>query len=238
MKDQLPKLVDLAEKSEIANKHFFSPEANWLVPGRILVGRYPANDPYIVCSPDEQYLKIEKIVLEGRVTTFICLQAELPPQTKDSEGMLSWVNGEIPSGHTRLGGVFTRYMPDAVKVFESKKRDGLFPAAKKLDFVHMPIPDLSPAKSISLLQTYVQEVLRRVSNQEIVYLHCWGGCGRTGLVSACLLGELYGISADEALERVDKYFKLRSKEALAPHSRSPETDAQIFQVKRYFSEFI
>jgi len=91
-----------------------------------------------------------------------------------------------------------------------------------------------------MLHDYVYQVKETiVENQETVYLHCWGGCGRTGLVSACLLGHLYpGMCAEEALARVDTYFKLRSPEALAPHSRSPETDAQIKQVKDYYACYI
>jgi len=44
---------------------------------------------------------------------------------------------------------------------------------------------------------------------EKLYIHCWGGRGRAGLVGACFLREAYGISADEALTRVQKAFDTR-----------------------------
>lgn len=40
-------------------------------------------------------------------------------------------------------------------------------------------------------------------------MHCWGGRGRAGLVGACLLAALYGLGAEEALERVQRSFDTR-----------------------------
>jgi alanine transaminase len=42
-----------------------------------------------------------------------------------------------------------------------------------------------------------------------LYIHCWGGGGLTGVVGACLLGKLYGVSQEEATERVRWAFVLR-----------------------------
>lgn len=44
---------------------------------------------------------------------------------------------------------------------------------------------------------------------EKVYLHCWGGRGRTGTVGACLLAVGWDVSAEEALERVQRAFDTR-----------------------------
>jgi hypothetical protein len=44
---------------------------------------------------------------------------------------------------------------------------------------------------------------------EKLYIHCWGGRGRAGTVGACLLGYAYGLSAQEALERVQRAFDTR-----------------------------
>jgi Polymorphic toxin system, DSP-PTPase phosphatase len=56
---------------------------------------------------------------------------------------------------------------------------------------------------------------------ETVYLHCWGGVGRTGTLVACWLVR-HGLGADEALARLGE---LRAHCAKAER-RSPETDAQ------------
>ena len=47
-----------------------------------------------------------------------------------------------------------------------------------------------------------------------IYMHCWGGRGRAGTLGACLLGDLYGIGADDALLRVQKAFDTRGDAGL------------------------
>ena len=60
--------------------------------------------------------------------------------------------------------------------------------------------------------------------------HCsWGGRGRAGVVGACLLAHLYGLSADEALERVQRSFDTRKDGG----RRSPETDEQHAFVREW-----
>lgn len=61
---------------------------------------------------------------------------------------------------------------------------------------------------------------------EKLYVHCWGGRGRSGMVGATLLARLYGITADEALSRVQRAFDCRA--ALGGESHKvPETDEQF-----------
>lgn len=56
---------------------------------------------------------------------------------------------------------------------------------------------------------------------ETVYVHCWGGVGRTGTLVACWLVR-HGLSGEEALERLEQ---LRSGSDKA-HRSSPETAEQ------------
>ncbi len=56
-----------------------------------------------------------------------------------------------------------------------------------------------------------------------VYVHCWGGIGRTGTVVGCWLVRHRLVGPDEA---VDVIARLRSHDA-ARHVRSPETDEQV-----------
>jgi hypothetical protein len=65
---------------------------------------------------------------------------------------------------------------------------------------------------------------------EKVYMHCWGGRGRSGLVAACLLQSKYGISADESLQHVQQAFQTRGE---TKHMRVPETDEQVQFVKDF-----
>ena len=78
--------------------------------------------------------------------------------------------------------------------------------------------------------TEVFDLVRRVHDGEGIYIHCWGGRGRTGIVAACLLGLLYdGMDAEEALDRVQAYFATR-----APGNPSPETEPQRQQVRDFY----
>ena len=96
--------------------------------------------------------------------------------------------------------------------------------------IHFAIPDRNPAPDLEALDKLVVDLQRRVLEESVLYIHCWGGRGRTGLVAACLLGALYpSVDAEEALERVQAYFSLRE-----PGGLSPETDAQCQQVRDWF----
>ena len=63
-----------------------------------------------------------------------------------------------------------------------------------------------------------------------VYIHCWGGVGRTGTVVGCYFVR-HGMTAKKALERVNTLYKTR------PHDyflhTSPETDEQADFVRNW-----
>jgi len=60
-----------------------------------------------------------------------------------------------------------------------------------------------------------------------VYVHCWGGIGRTATVIGCLLVD-GGLSVDEAFDRIDA---LRSVTRKA-RDRAPQTEEQRSVVRR------
>jgi hypothetical protein len=49
-----------------------------------------------------------------------------------------------------------------------------------------------------------------------VYLHCWGGVGRTGTIVGCFLRER-GLSADEAIATVERLFQTTSPDKRRRH---------------------
>jgi len=57
-----------------------------------------------------------------------------------------------------------------------------------------------------------------------VYLHCWGGIGRTGTVVGCYLVR-HGYTGHEALEQLAEWWKAVPKSRFWPHT--PETKQQI-----------
>lgn len=57
-----------------------------------------------------------------------------------------------------------------------------------------------------------------------VYLHCWGGIGRTGVTVGCWLVR-HGLSGGQALIRLNELYQTAEQSHIFP--RSPETDAQV-----------
>ena len=48
-----------------------TPESNWVVPGKLLVGAYPAS------ADDAETLDLITSILQNRITKFVCLQQEV-----------------------------------------------------------------------------------------------------------------------------------------------------------------
>lgn len=64
-------------------------------------------------------------------------------------------------------------------------------------------------------------IRRELSDSRPVYVHCWGGIGRTGTVAGCWLVE-HGLSPDEALDQIH-VLRRRVPDRGMP---SPETEEQ------------
>jgi protein-tyrosine phosphatase len=93
------------------------------------------------------------------------------------------------------------------------------PAIQHLNF---PIPDLSiPSlenQTIDILDT----IEKCIEAGRMVYLHCWGGVGRTGLIVGCWLAE-HGYPGQSAIIKLQELWSECSKSATR---NSPETKTQ------------
>jgi protein tyrosine/serine phosphatase len=110
-------------------------------------------------------------------------------------------------------------------------------------FVYYGMKDDDIASSLDELRALIKNLVKRVQEDgEILYIHCKGGSGRTGIVVACLLGSLYPqLSADEALLRTQRYFEMRAKGAgkwVNPKHKSPATVSQMDQVREFFHSVV
>lgn len=84
--------------------------------------------------------------------------------------------------------------------------------------------------SVQTMSLILETIDSAIDSGSPVYVHCWGGVGRTGTVVGCHLIR-HGMSAQKALERVDALYKTRPKD---PYLRtSPETQEQFDFVRKW-----
>jgi len=99
---------------------------------------------------------------------------------------------------------------------------------RRVDFLHLPIPDGGTAPDAAL-SALADDVAARLRAGQVCYAHCWGGHGRTGSLVACVLARLYGLSAAGALAATQACHDAR---VFPQGTRSPQTLAQRQQVAR------
>mmetsp|Transcript_94956 Transcript_94956/g.138706 ORF Transcript_94956/g.138706 Transcript_94956/m.138706 type:complete len:326 (+) Transcript_94956:19-996(+) len=214
---------------------------NWLVPRKVMVGRYPHGTPLGSktgrSSPDESKEHVRKLV-EAGVSVFVMLQQEVPAQDNDE----LWPPGDLvplsdPEKAVKYPEGFSRYFQDAKTVSKELKR-------KDPVFEHFPIPDFGVADMGDLIG-FLYDLRDRIKlDGDVIYLHCWGGRGRAGTVGACLYlmlrykdGAAFDVetAAEEALSVVQRGYDTRLGED-GGGSKSPETEEQREFVREFASQ--
>ena len=114
---------------------------------------------------------------------------------------------------------------DAMAPYEHLVADAADRRRLDLRRIPHPIPDMGTLP----VDDYDQIVatIRTESARGGVYVHCWGGIGRTGTVAGCLLVD-DGLSADAALARLDELRSVTRKRRMA----APQTREQIEIIRR------
>ena len=131
-------------------------------------------------------------------------------------GIIQVINLMEEGERDHFGGPFVSY-EEPLTVAAQKLGVEVFVIRKAIRDVRVPSPDT--------MKTILDEIDRSVGQGRPVYVHCWGGRGRTGTVVGCYQVR-HGLSGKEALERTRI---LRRNEAYA-HLPSPETETQINMV--------
>ena len=190
-------------------------ESNWVIPGLLMAGAYPA------AQEDHVHYSIIQSLLALGISTFICLQAEYEHDPN------------IPEFMWRQGYKLRTYIFDALRVLKAasadpSKRLGLMCNPDKLDFRHVPIVDCSTTNDDVVLEL-AQDICHRLKRGENIYVHCWGGHGRAGTIVSIVLGLLYELNPHEALKRCQQFHDTRRAPLGVP---SPQTATQRSQVIR------
>ena len=186
-----------------------TPYCNWVIKGKVMAGGYPA------CVDDEENDELLLLLMRDYgFDTFVCLQSEVSSHVTER----AWRSGRAPRP----------YMHDIRRLMAAHKRHIPNP---KVDFVHLPIVDGS-VTSDAVLDRFVDDLIRRVRAGKRLYIHCWGGHGRTGTVVAIMLGRMYDVTTSQALERTQLLHDLRDE---PQDVGSPSTEVQVAQVRRLLS---
>ena len=215
----LPVPVSLSNDDELKS-HFFSQNANWLIPNLVLVGESPTwnKDP-------STYL--QSVRGDAGCGTFVCLQSEIPPQSEEAISFGGFQDYKETSDE----------LPGYGNAAAAVKINGEL--APKPSFLHYGLKDEAGAFSMKSLDSLVTDLKKRLEGGEVLYIHCKGGKGRTGIIAASLLMTMYpDMEVDEVLQRCQKYCELRwtvPGKWLSPKVRSPDTEVQFQAVRDYFN---
>ena len=93
-----------------------------------------------------------------------------------------------------------------------------------------PVRDMSVPRSPGQMTAILDAIDSALDAGNTVYVHCWGGTGRTGTVVGCWLVR-HGLTGDEALAQIAEWWKGVEKSWRVP--RSPETSQQREYVRRW-----
>jgi len=114
--------------------------------------------------------------------------------------------------------------------FESELSDYLSVLQEEADlynrevyYQRFPISDRGLPRKI-LMRSILDAIDNAIQGGHILYLHCWGGIGRTGTTVGCYLVR-HGLSGEEALDKLAELYRESAQSIFYP--RSPETQEQI-----------
>ena len=100
--------------------------------------------------------------------------------------------------------------------------------SRQAEHERLPVVDLSVPGSPEEMAEILDAIDGALEDGRTVYLHCWGGVGRTGTVVGCWLVR-HGRTGDEALQQLAEWWQGVEKVHRKP--QSPETQKQFRYVR-------
>lgn len=114
----------------------------------------------------------------------------------------------------------------------------IIPYTTKYTYINFPIKDNNVPqnwKSYSIFLIKVSDIIKKLNPGELIYIHCKGGHGRSGIVVASLMCYIYNMNARDALDYTNKTHNNRS--LMRDKWRkigSPQTEYQKNFVYKFF----
>jgi hypothetical protein len=99
-----------------------------------------------------------------------------------------------------------------------------------VSYCRLPIQDMAVPERPEVMVEILDEIERRLDADGTVYIHCWGGIGRTGTVAGCFLVR-HGLTGDAALGQLARLWPQMKKSAWYP--TTPQTEQQFEYVRNW-----
>jgi hypothetical protein len=162
-------------------------------------------------------------VVDGR------LLAGAYPSHVDADAGVRLLQQLIDAGVDAVVDLTQRHDPGSTDAHLRPYEDDLERLAPSSVLVRHPILDLNIPTEDEMVAA-LDTIDRLLDEGRVVYVHCWGGIGRTGTVVGSWLIRHGVVPAEWAL---DLLTELRSADRGAGHRRSPETGGQRDFVRRW-----
>ena len=172
---------------------------------------------------------LHKLFTEG-VTTIVCLQHEMHIEHLTCKSIVRTtekVLTQLSRSQEDLS-----YMESYFDNANIMSQTGKYPQFDKdyqFQVLHFPMltHEGGTTKDEEIMD-WICQILSHLKSGELIYIHCLDGVSRTGVISAILLGCVYGMSSAEALDAVQ-----RSRDSAAgPDGATPNDHDQKMQVHR------
>ncbi len=118
---------------------------------------------------------------------------------------------------------------DALEPYAHYLQAAALRMATNVSYHALPVFDMgvpNPEQMVVILDT----IDHALAQGQLIYLHCWGGIGRTGTVVGCHLVR-HGLTGDAALAQLAAWWQTVEKSVRSPHS--PETRAQVAMIRQW-----
>lgn len=142
-----------------------SDHANWLIPGKLACGPYPGLDGINFPTLTAAQHHLQSLLADG-INTFVCLQSEY-------------------SAHPQPHPHFPQFEDYAQTLKHAN--------CNNITFHHFPIADQECPPSKPVFVSQLRITCDAMMRGAVVYVHCAGGHGRTGLFVSCLLAAIFHI---------------------------------------------
>ena len=141
-------------------------------------------------------------------------------------------NGELAKHKIeRMHHFGIRHFIDLTEEGELRPYNHLLPS--DTTYTRFPIVDCGAPKSVESVQRLLLRIEELKKMDGYVYVHCWGGVGRTGTIIACYLSQNWKeVDMNQTLEVLRRNFSEMPKSA---YRKTPETKDQIDFINQFIN---